>query len=75
MMGTVGYAAPEQLGISQTDARSDVYAAGVLYNVMLTGQHPSVTIASGKAGRVVRKCTAVNPAERYQTAAELWAAL
>ena len=45
IMGTVGYASPEQLGLSQTDARTDIYAAGVLYNVMLTGQHPSVTIA------------------------------
>lgn len=75
IMGTVGYASPEQLGLSQTDARTDIYAAGVLYNVMLTGQHPSVSIASGKAGRIVRKCTAVNPDERYQTAAELWSAL
>ena len=75
IMGTVGYASPEQLGLSQTDARTDIYAAGVLYNVMLTGQHPSVTIASGKAGRIVRKCTAVNPDERYQTATELWTAL
>ena len=75
IMGTVGYASPEQLGLSQSDARTDIYAAGVLYNVMLTGQHPSVTIASGKAGRIVRKCTAVNPDERYQTASELWAAL
>lgn len=75
IMGTVGYASPEQLGLSQTDARTDIYAAGVLYNVMLTGQHPSVTIADGKAGRIVRKCTAVNPKERYQTAAELRSAL
>ena len=75
IMGTVGYASPEQLGLSQTDARTDIYAAGVLYNVMLTGQHPSVTIADGKAGRIVRKCTAVNPKERYQTAAALWSAL
>jgi len=75
VMGTVGYASPEQLGLSQTDARTDIYAAGVLYNVMLTGQHPSVTLSSGKAGRIVRKCTAVNPNERYQTAAELWSAL
>ena len=75
ILGTVGYASPEQLGFSQTDARTDIYAAGVLYNVMLTGQHPSVTIASGKAGRIIRKCTAVNPNERYQTAAELWSVL
>lgn len=75
IMGTVGFVSPEQLGLSQTDARTDIYAAGVLYNVMLTGQHPSVTMASGKAGRIVRKCTSVNPDERYQTAAELRAAL
>lgn len=75
IMGTVGYASPEQLGLAQTDARTDIYAIGVLYNVMLTGQHPSVVIASGKAGRIVRKCTAVNPSERYQTANELWSAL
>jgi len=75
IMGTVGYASPEQLGLSQTDARTDIYAAGVLYNVMLTGQHPSISIAPGKAGRIVRKCTAVNPNERYQTAIELWSAL
>ena len=75
IMGTVGYASPEQLGLVQTDARADIYALGVLYNVMLTDQHPSVTIASGKAGRIVRKCTAVNPNERYQTATELWTAL
>ena len=75
IMGTVGYASPEQLGLAQTDARTDIYAIGVLYNVMLTGQHPSVTIATGKTGRIVRKCTAVNPNERYHTAIELWAAL
>ena len=75
ILGTVGYASPEQLGLAQTDARTDIYAAGVLYNVMLTGRHPSVTITSGKAGRIVRKCTAVNPKDRYQTAAELWSAL
>lgn len=75
IMGTVGYVSPEQLGLSQSDARTDIYAAGVLYNVMLTGSHPSKTIASGRAGRIVRKCTAVNPDERYQTATELWTAL
>ena len=75
IMGTVGYASPEQLGLSQSDARTDIYAAGVLYNVLLTGQHPSVTLASGKVGHIVRKCTAVNPKERYQTAGDLWNAL
>ena len=75
VMGTFGYAAPEQLGLSQTDARTDIYATGVLYNVMLTGRHPSVAFARGRAGRIVRKCTAMNPEERYQTAEALLRAL
>jgi serine/threonine protein kinase len=75
VMGTVGYASPEQLGVKQTDERTDIYAAGVLYNVMLTGKHPSEKLAGGKAGRIVRKCTNINPSERFQTAEKLSKAL
>ncbi|MBQ7767815.1 MAG: serine/threonine protein kinase [Oscillospiraceae bacterium] len=75
IMGTVGYAAPEQLGLSQSDARTDIYAAGVLLNVMLTGKHPTETFARGRAGWIIRKCTALNPANRYQSAKELAAKL
>ena len=74
-MGTVGYAAPEQFGLSQSDARTDIYAAGVLLNVMLTGKHPTESFARGRAGRIVRKCTALNPADRYQSADKLSLAL
>lgn len=49
IMGTVGYASPEQLGIAQSDARTDIYAAGVLLNVMITGKHPSQQLAGGHA--------------------------
>ena len=75
VMGTVGYASPEQLGVAQSDARTDIYAVGVLLNVMITGKHPSEKLAKGKAGRIVRKCTNVNPDERYQTAEKLANAL
>ena len=75
IMGTVGYASPEQLGVAQSDARTDIYALGVLLNVMITGKHPSEKMAKGKAGRIVRKCTNVNPDERYQTAEKLTHAL
>ena len=75
IMGTVGYASPEQLGVAQSDARTDIYAVGVLLNVMITGKHPSEKLAKGKAGRIVRKCTNVNPDERYQTAEKITHAL
>lgn len=75
IMGTVGYASPEQLGLSQSDARTDIYACGVLLNVMLTGKHPTEAFARGHAGRIIRKCTALNPDDRYQSAEKLALAL
>ena len=66
ILGTTGYAAPEQYGISQTDARADIYSLGILMNIMLTGEHPSVKLAKGKFGRLIRKCTVVSPAYRYR---------
>ncbi len=70
-LGTLGYAPPEQQGLSETDPRSDIYALGVLLNVMLTRAHPSVRLAPGKAGKIVLKCTAVSPEKRFQTVEEL----
>ncbi len=75
IMGTVGYASPEQLGLRESDSRTDIYALGVMLNVMVTGKHPSEKIARGKAGKIVRKCTNVNPHERYQTVEKLSNAL
>ncbi len=75
VMGTVGYASPEQLGLTQSDERTDIYALGVLLNVMITGKHPSEKLAKGKSGKIVRKCTSVNPDERYQSAKKLYNAL
>ena len=69
IMGTVGYASPEQMGLAQSGKGADIYALGVLLNVMLTGEHPSVLLAKGKAGRIVRKCTNINPSDRYKTIA------
>jgi len=75
ILGTTGFAAPEQYGLSQTDIRTDIYAMGVLINVMLTGEHPSKRLAEGRMGRVVERCTRVNPAKRYKNALRLMGAL
>ena len=40
IIGTAAYLAPEQVAQGTTDARSDVYAAGVMLFEMLTGQQP-----------------------------------
>lgn len=75
ILGTTGFAAPEQYGLSQSDIRSDIYALGVLINVMLTGEHPSKKLAEGKLGRVVVRCTQVNPLKRYKNVLRLMQAL
>ena len=66
ILGTTGFAAPEQYGLGQSDTRTDIYSLGVLMNVMLTGQHPSKKLAEGRLGRVIQRCTQVNPAKRYK---------
>ena len=75
ILGTTGYAAPEQYGITQTDERADIYSLGVLLNIMLTGKHPSKELASGRLGRIVQKCTMVNPKKRYKSVLYLMEAL
>ena len=41
LLGTQGYAAPEQYGGGQSDARSDIYALGATLFSLLTGHDPA----------------------------------
>lgn len=75
LLGTPGYAAPEQFGFRQTDARADLYAVGVLLNQLVTGAFPQERLAPAPLGEVVRRCTALEPAQRYADATALQAAL
>ena len=40
LIGTVSYMAPEQLKGEAVDARSDLFALGVVFHLMATGEHP-----------------------------------
>lgn len=72
-LGTVGFAAPEQFGMQQSDARTDLYSLAVLLNVLLTGEHPSVKMFENKKIlKVIKKCLSINPDDRYSTAEELY---
>lgn len=75
VLGTVGFAAPEQLGIAQSDYRADIYALGVLINVLLTRHHPSEMLAPGRAGKTVLRCTSIDPKARFPSALDVKNAL
>ena len=76
VIGTVGYAAPEQFGLRQSDARTDIFSLGATLFWLKTGQpvHEG-SRCSGKLGHIIKKCTQLDPARRYQNAEALLRAL
>lgn len=75
LIGTAGYAAPEQYGFAASKPTADIYAMGVLLNELLTGQLPNQEQYTGFLQPVIKKCTQVDPEQRYQTVDQLQQAL
>lgn len=75
ILGTQGYAAPEQFGFQQTDARADIYSLGVLLNQMCTGVFPQAQLADPPLSRIIQKCTEIDPKKRYSNATSVRKAL
>lgn len=75
LLGTPGYAAPEQYGFGASTVKTDIYALGVLMNVMLTGCLPSQQLAKGMLGTVIANCTHLDTERRYERVLEVEEAL
>lgn len=75
LLGTQGYAAPEQYGFGPSSVLSDIYSVGVLMNVMITGMLPNKRMADGQIGKIIAKCVELSPTGRYQSIDQLQTAL
>ena len=60
VLGTAGYASPEQFGFAQTSATADIYACGVLLNYLLTGKLPNEELHQGALKPVIEQCIEID---------------
>jgi Tol biopolymer transport system component/tRNA A-37 threonylcarbamoyl transferase component Bud32 len=71
VLGTLNYMAPEQLASQPTDVRTDIFSLGVVLSEMFTGRTEFVGAGRPSIDRVIRKCVARDPDERWQSAGDL----
>lgn len=65
LLGTKGYAPPEQFGYGQTDGRSDIYSLGKTMQELLGNDY------HGYLKGILNKCCAIDMEQRFQSAGEL----
>ena len=67
LLGTKGYAAPEQYGFGSSTPRTDIFSLGVVLKEMLAvcPDYPSAL------NKITAKCTNLNPKERYNNVTAL----
>ena len=75
LLGTYGYAAPEQYGFGSSTIQTDIYAVGMLMNTMLIGEYSKDIVKDSILSGIIDKCVMMRPEDRYKSAEELRSAL
>lgn len=73
LMGTEGFAAPEQFGFHQSTARTDIYALGIIINYVYTGDLPAFKPYNDnkRTADIIHKCTELDPDRRFSDVSEV----
>lgn len=73
LIGTPGYAAPEQYGFGSSSPKTDIYSLGIVLREMLGSITPVPDIAPilHRLNLIAERCTQMTPAARYQSVVEL----
>ena len=66
LLGTKGFAAPEQYGFGSSDTRTDLYALGMLLRTLYIPEEWN-SPKEKRLIKIIQKCTQMNPADRYQS--------
>ena len=67
LLGTQGYAAPEQYGFGSSSPQTDIYALGIVLKEILN----TCSTFPNELNAIIKKCTEINPNERYTSVLEL----
>ena len=68
LLGTQGYAAPEQYGFNASNPRTDIYAIGKLGMELMTGESQDFATYKGPFNLILNRCTSMDQNRRYDDA-------
>lgn len=71
LLGTQGYAAPEQYGFGSSSPQTDIYSVGILLRELQS----SFSVPTKVYHEIIGKCTQMNPSDRYKDVTELKTAI
>lgn len=71
LLGTPGYAAPEQYGFGSSSPLTDIYSLGIVLKEMMESLSNTNSNFINIYQKIIEKCTQLSPSARYQSVTEL----